>query len=214
MWKFTKLGAEFLVPSLVTMKLIYCEYTDKELVARLRVGDEAALTEIYERYWDKLFVVSVNRIGNQHEAEECVQDVMHKLWLLREKLTIENEDLGGYLAVAVRNQVFNRRLKHHRARLQAEGYVAVESRYPSPEQELIARELAERIDKAINTLPTQCRIVFELKQKEGLTTKEIAGKLNVSENTVKYHLKKANRDIRDNLDVIGLFALFYQLFQK
>lgn len=196
------------------MKPIYCEYTDKELLDRLRGGDEIALGEIYDRYWDKLFVVSVNRMGDQQEAEECVQDVMHKLWLLRKTLTIEGENLGGYLAIAVRNQVFNRRLKRHREHLRAEGYQALGSDYPSPEQELIARELKERIDKAINALPDQCRIVFELKQKEGLNNKDIAEKLNVSENTVKYHLKKANRDIRDNLDVIALLTLFYQFFQK
>ena len=196
------------------MEPSYREYTDKELVARLRQSDEAALTEIYERYWDKLFVVSVNRIGNQLEAEECVQDVLHKLWLLREELTLENEALGGYLAVAVRNQVFNRRLKRHRARLKAEGFEVEVSRYPSPEQELIARELAERIDKAIDALPTQCKIVFELKQKDGLTTKEVAEKLNISENTVKYHVKKAHREIRSHLTLIPFFMAICQLFQK
>src|SRR5690606_11806616 len=98
----------------LTMAGIYEQYTDKELMAMLRQADEAALTEIYNRYWDKLFIVSINRIGDQQEAEECVQDVLYKLWLQRERLHIVNDDLGAYLAVAVRNQVFNRRLKRHR----------------------------------------------------------------------------------------------------
>src|SRR5690606_1082345 len=94
------------------MASIYQHNTDKELVAKLRQGDEAALSEIYERYWDKLFVVAANRLGDQQEAEECVQDVLYKLWRLRETLFIENDNLSAYLAVGVRNQVFNRRLKN------------------------------------------------------------------------------------------------------
>lgn len=190
----------------------YRQHTDKELVARLRTGDEAAFSEIYERYWDKLFVVSVNRMGDMQEAEESVQDVLHKLWLLRETLTVENDDLSAYLAVAVRNQVFNRRLKRHRERLRAAGYESTDAGHPSPEMELMARELQVRIDQAIQRLPTQCRIVFELSRKEGKTMKQIADELDISENTVKYHLKKANRDIRKNLDMVVWLAMILLFF--
>lgn len=190
----------------------YLKYTDHELVARLRTGDEAAFSEIYERYWDKLLVVSVNRLGDMHEAEECVQDVMHKLWLLRETLALKNDDLAAYLAVAVRNQVFNRRLKRHRERLRASGYETADVGHPSPETELMAKELEERIDQAIKRLPPQCRIVFELNRQEGKTMKEIANELDISENTVKYHLKKANRDIRKNLDMVVWLAMILLFF--
>ncbi|WP_262245302.1 RNA polymerase sigma-70 factor [Parapedobacter soli] len=191
------------------MASIYRQYTDQELVARLRHGDEAALSEIYHRYWDKLFVVSMNRIGDQQEAEECVQDVLYKLWLQKERLTIVNADLSAYLAVAVRNQVFNRRLKRHRERLRAQGYVVDYTAHPSPELEMIARELQERIDRAIQALPTQCRIVFQMSRKEGKTTAEIADELAISKDTVKYHLKKANRDIRGKLGTtVWLVAVF------
>lgn len=196
------------------MVSIYQQYTDKELVARLRLGDEAALSEIYNRYWDKLFAVSVNRMGDQQEAEECVQDVLYKLWLIKETLHIANDDLSAYLAVAVRNQVFNRRLRRHRERLRAAGYEVADAGHPSPELELIARELQERIDKAIQALPTQCRIVFEMSRNEGKTTAQIASELSISKDTVKYHLKKANRDIRGNLDIMVWLVAIYCFFQN
>jgi len=191
------------------MASIYQNYTDQELVARLRLGDEAAFSEIFNRYWDKLFVVSVNRMGDQQDAEECVQDVLYKLWLSRETLYIVNDNLAAYLAVAVRNQVFNRRLKNHRERLRALGYEATDNGYASPELELIARELEERIDSAIRALPPQCRIVFEMSRKEGKTMAQIAEELAISENTVKYHLKKATREIRGNLDIHAWMVLVY-----
>ncbi|MFC7524862.1 RNA polymerase sigma factor [Parapedobacter sp. GCM10030251] len=196
------------------MASIYQHNTDKELVAKLRQGDEAALSEIYERYWDKLFVVAANRLGDQQEAEECVQDVLYKLWRLRETLFIENVNLSAYLAVGVRNQVFNRRLKNHRERLRAARFEITDTGHPSPELELIARELEDRIDRAVKNLPSQCRIVFEMSRHEGKTIKQVAEQLAISENTVKYHLKKANRDIRGSLDASIWLVLIYYFFQK
>lgn len=196
------------------MASLYQHHTDKELVAKLRQGEEAALSEIYERYWDRLFTVAANRLGNAQEAEECVQDVLYKLWRLKDTLYVENDDLSAYLAVGMRNQVFNRRLKRHRERLRAAGYEVNDAKQPSPEQLLIAQELQERIDQTINDLPSQCRIVFELSKKEGKTIKQMADQLGISENTVKYHLKKANRDIRGNLDLSVWFAVLFYFFQK
>ncbi|MEC3878111.1 RNA polymerase sigma factor [Parapedobacter sp. 10938] len=194
------------------MASAYRNHNDKELVAKLRQGDEVALSEIYERYWDRLFVVATNRLDNQQEAEECVQDVLYKLWRLREKLHVENDDLSAYLAVGIRNQVFNRRLKRHRERLRETGYEIPETKNPSPEQLLIAQELQQRIDRAIKSLPSQCRIVFELNKTEGKTIKQMANQLGISENTVKYHLKKANRDIRGNLDLGAWLVMLTYFF--
>lgn len=196
------------------MASLYQHHTDKELVAKLRQGEEAALSKIYERYWDRLFTVAANRLGNAQEAEECVQDVLYKLWRLKDTLYVENDDLSAYLAVGMRNQIFNRRLKRHRERLRAAGYEVNDTKQPSPEQLLIAQELQERIDQTINDLPSQCRIVFELSKKEGKTIKQMADQLGISENTVKYHLKKANRDIRGNLDLSVWFAVLFYFFQK
>jgi len=196
------------------MASLYQHHTDKELVAKLRQGEEAALSEIYERYWDRLFTVAANRLGNAQEAEECVQDVLYKLWRLKDTLYVENDDLSAYLAVGMRNQIFNRRLKRHRERLRAAGYEVNDTKQPSPEQLLIAQELQERIDQTINDLPSQCRIVFELSKKEGKTIKQMADQLGISENTVKYHLKKANRDIRGKLDLSVWFAVLFYFFQK
>jgi len=196
------------------MASIYQHHTDKELVSKLRQGDETALSEVYERYWDKLFVVAANRLGDQQEAEECVQDVLYKLWRVRETLFIKNDNLSAYLAVSVRNQVFNRRLKVHRERLRAAGCELADITHPSPELELIARELEDRIEQIVKNLPTQCRIVFEMHRRDGKTIKQVAEQLAISENTVKYHLKKANRDIRGSLNASIWLALIFYFFQK
>ena len=56
---------------------------------------------------------------------------------------------------------------------------------------LIADELRHSLQIAINTLSPECRRVFMLSRVEGKKNKEIAEQLNISINTVKYHLKQA-----------------------
>lgn len=192
----------------------YKIYGDRELVQLLRSGDERILIEIYDRYWEKMLAVAFNRLGNQEDAEECVQDVLYKLWKLRNNFSLSKDERANYLARSIRNQSFNIIDRRHRERSKAEGCKLFEEvNLLSPEREMILRELQQQIDKAINALPSQCQLVFKLSRQEGLSNKQIAEKLAVSENTVKSHLKKANKDIRGNTELLTTLLFITLYFQ-
>jgi len=191
----------------------YKAYGDQELVQLMQGGDERVLIEIYDRYWDKMLAVAFNRLGNQEEAEECVQDVLYKLWKLRHDFSLSKLELANYLSRAIRNQSFNILEQRHRERLKSENYDPVKDiNLLSPERQLMIRELQAQIDNSINALPPQCQLVFKLSRQEGFSNKEIAEKLNLSENTVKSHLKKANKDIQGNIGMLTtlLFIYFFE----
>jgi len=193
----------------------YKLYGDQELVRLMQSGDERVLIEIYGRYWDKMLAVAFNRLGNQEEAEECVQDVLCKLWKLRDEFSLEKVELSHYLARSIRNQSFNMLDRRHRERVRSASYTPAEDvDLLSPERELIIRELQRQIDDSIKALPPQCQLVFKLSRQDGLSNKEIAEKLNLSENTIKSHLKKANKDIRSTMGLLAALLYFYAFFQR
>jgi RNA polymerase sigma-70 factor (family 1) len=193
----------------------YKLYRDQELVQLMRSGDERVLIEIYERYWDRMLAVAFNRLDNQQEAEECVQDVLYNLWKLRDNFELTKMELINYLTRAIRNQSFNILERRHRERLKAADYTFGDNiNHLSPERKLIIRELEKQIDDAINKLPPQCQLVFKLSRQQGLSNKKIAETLNLSENTVKSHLKKANRDIQGNMELLTGLILCYLFFIK
>ncbi len=187
-------------------------YGDQELVLLMKRGDERVLAEIYDRYWEKMLAVAFNRLGNLEEAEECVQDVFYKLWKLRHDFSLEKAELANYLARAIRNQSFNILERRYRERVKSESYTPVEDiNLLSPERQLLIRELQQQIDNSINSLPPQCQLVFKLSRQQGLSNKEISEKLNLSGNTVKSHLKKANKDIQGDMGLLAtlLFCCFF-----
>jgi RNA polymerase sigma-70 factor (family 1) len=192
----------------------YKSYGDQELIQLMQDGDERVLIEIYDRYWDKMLAVAYNRLGNQEEAEECVQDVLYKLWKLRGDFFLAKVELVNYLARAIRNQSFNILDRRYRERIKSENYAPVKDiNLLSPERQLIIRELQEQIDNSIKALPPQCQVVFKLSRQDGLSNKEIAEKLNLSENTIKSHLKKANKDIQGNMRLLSTLMFIYTVFK-
>ncbi len=184
---------------------------DRELVLLLKEGSEPALTALYLRYWDKLLAVATNRLDDPEEAEECVQDVFFRLWQRREDLQLSHS-LATYLAVAVKYRVINAMDKQYRLRNRIERSYPELPEYQvfSAEHYLLEKELQEQLSASINKLPEKCRIVFKLSREHGLTHKQIATELDISEKTVEAHISKAMKDIRSNLAVtVPAFVAYF-----
>lgn len=175
-------------------------YTDDELIARVQADERWAFDELYERYWDKLFVTACNRLGT-FEAEDVVQDVMLSLWHKRKHLTLTSS-LSSYLAVCVKYQVINWLARQKRITAYRSSELLAADAVSSTEDYLDLAELQNRLLLLTNALPEKCRIVFSLSRNDGLSQKEIAAKMQISENTVEYHLKKALKDIREGLKLL------------
>src|SRR4051794_18127370 len=82
----------------------YSYYADDELVQLMGKDDHNAFTEIYNRYWKRLYVLAYDRLRSRELAEDVVQDVLTGLWQRRAQTIIRS--LPAYLATANRYAVF------------------------------------------------------------------------------------------------------------
>ena len=179
-------------------------YDERELLLLLAKGDELAFTEIYNRYWNKLFSVASLKLNNPFEAEELVQDIFLDLWRRRKELEITN-CVSAYLATAVKYKVINMLAKrnHHSCYSEHEEKNSTNTDY-STEQWLSFQELKGRLGKLVTALPEKCRLVFQLSRDAGLSQKAIASELGIAEKTVESHLSKAIQTLR-----LGLKSLLF-----
>lgn len=179
---------------------------DTELVALLKNDNHAAFTELYNRYWKLLFYVAFKRLEVYDEAEEVVQDVFTDIWSRRTTLIIHTS-FKYYLATATQYQVMNRMAKMNRrleaVRLSAKNETT--DQLPA-DQRLLFQELEAQINSLVKELPEKCSLVYQLSRHDGLTNKEIAARLDISEKTVENQITKALARIRKGLGRKSFFS--------
>ncbi|MEJ2879945.1 RNA polymerase sigma factor [Pedobacter sp. GR22-6] len=185
----------------------YNKYSDSELSELFRSGDDTAFKEIYDRYYNLLYLFAYNKLRNTEEAKDAVHDMF--AWMIdhRQKFVLKTS-LSSYLYKSVLNKVFN--IFSHQAIVrkyieQGDYFIEVDS----AETDYLIREkdIADMISQEIANMPPKMREVYELKFNGYLSAKDIAAKLDISENTVNTHLKRAVKKLRDNLGA-AVFVLY------
>lgn len=167
------------------------------ILIRLKNGDELAYKYLYNQYYSKLCRVANFYVKETFISENLVGDLIFAMWENREKLdTIES--LNSYLFTSIRNRCFNYLKQAHVKReisfskVQENQLIySLDSENDLPVGILIEKELEDKIELSINHLPQQTKKVFQLKRTEELSYEEISSQLNISVNTVKYHMKSA-----------------------
>ena len=189
------------------------ELKDEELV-KMFVGsdDQEAFGELVNRYTDKVYRLAYRITGDPTDAEEVLQEVFI---ILVEKLgTFRSESKFStwlYRVASNASYMFLRNGKKYQ-----KGSVSLDDYKPyndygvlegveesdwstTPDSQLLNREGTEKIEKAISELPEDYRIVFHMKDVEGMTSKEIAKALGLSLPAVKSRVLRARLFLRDRL---------------
>lgn len=168
------------------------EYIE-QLLRRLSLeGDEQAFEILFKLFYERLVNFSLNYVHSREVAEEVISDVFVKIWNNRKELpAIAN--LETYLYVAVKNQSLNYCSKMSGYVVSPAGDLFLENHQDSfdPEKELEFRELQLDLDKAVEGLPAQCKVVFKLIKEDGFKYKEVAEILGLSIRTVETQLTRA-----------------------
>lgn len=185
----------------------YNSYSDSELIALIREGDKAAYAKVYERYFRVLYVHAFKKLQNEEEAKDLIQELFTTLWAKRAFIA-ENVNMAAYLYTSVRNRVldsFSHRKIEDRYIVSLQRHIDNDN--VAADQELLEKELVTVIENEIKALPPKMREIFELSRKNNLSHKEIAEKLDVSEQTVSKQVTNALKRLRTKLGA-HLFLLF------
>ena len=158
----------------------------ENLLVSVSENDDYAFRVFYDLYYRSVFRFAYYFLRNREACGEVVSNVFVAVWKSRVALRrIENID--AYLYVVARNEA-NRYLKESRTRRRC---LSPPHSEDAPDSRLIEAEVEELVRRLINDLPERCRTVFLLNRQEGLSSREIAEALSLSESTVRVQIKIA-----------------------
>ena len=153
---------------------------EKELLLRLRSGDEAAFRKLFDVYYKYLTVTAYRYLHESEKAKDMAQEAFVELWSRRENLQI-NTGLKAYLRQAVVNKCLNYLKREKRLDFSENDNLPDTPIAPDAHQELEAADMQQAIQMAIDKLPDRCRIIFCMSRfEEKKRTRRLRKKLGIS----------------------------------
>ncbi len=173
---------------------IYASYDSLYLLKLLAENDSLAFTEIYDRYWEKLYAIAYNRLKEIQTAEDIVHDAFLSLWQNRHKQDINN--LESYLASATKYLVLAAIRKKELSRKYTHSVSPSHLYEPLTELQIHNKYILEMVKEEIEKLPEKCKLIFKYSREEEMPVKQIAEKLNLSPKTVENQIGKALKKLK------------------
>lgn len=185
---------------------------DEETLLRLKNGDKRTFEALYWKYSGKLHNFVLSLLYDKSLAEDITQTCFLKIWEHRGNIDIK-KSFSAYLFTIARNLVYDETERS----LRADEYATrlqdfLETGSDHTEKEIDAIFMESEIDKYIDQLPAERRRIFLLSRKDGLTNKEIAARLSISEKTVETQIYRSIKYLKEKLGfLLVLQALVFLL---
>ncbi len=184
---------------------------EKQLLDSLKKGDQEAIRVVIQKYHDKLFSVANRICNNPADAEEILQDVymiaLNKIDRFEERSTLSTWLYRITVNAALMKLRSQRSTKSN---IPIDGYTALlgedenvlrfDGEMRSPDENLMTKELYEKIRTSVEDLPEIYQSVFFLRDVQGYSIKETSKMLHTTPAAIKSRLHRSRFFLREKLN--------------
>jgi len=181
--------------------------TEQELLKQLQAGNESAFTEIYTRYWERLFFLAHKRLSSADDAKEIIQNIFFTLWQKRERLQIQN--LSLYLAAMTRYAVYRYLGNRKRREGVIRDFGVGEAKRTAVEFDIENKQLLDILTQFTADLPENYRIIFLHHKLLDRPLDQVAEELGVSSRTAERYVDKVMSIMRSHRSKLA--SVFFML---
>lgn len=182
------------------------------------LSDIQNFNQLFNEYNERFIRFAFGYVKERAVAEDFVSEAFMTYWENRQELSSDSNP-PAYILTIIRNKCLNH-LQHLKTRhrikeeIQSHSNWVLQTKITTLEacdpDFIFSEEIQELIHSALQKLPEKTRHVFLLSRDHGLTYKEIADKINLSQKAIEFHVSKALVQLRISLkDFLPLFIFFY-----
>lgn len=183
------------------------EVTDASLVSAFRAGDKEAFVELLNRYSEKVHNLSIRITRSEEDAEEVLQDVFVTVYNKIEKFEGKSAFSSWLYRITVNTSFMKLRKRKQNNAISMEEVSPgirenwVGGRSDSADVNYICsrHELRAELERAIAKLPEEYRVIFVLRDVDGMSNQEVGEILNLSVPAVKSRLHRSRLMLRKRL---------------
>lgn len=183
-------------------------------------GDESGFTRIYNQYAGNLFRYGKKFNTDDQIVDDAVQEVFVELYMKRDTLGENIQNLKAYLFVALKNNLLKKSLKEKKSPvLSMENYSKLDFNIEYDIQETlinseIKSEASQKLSSAIDQLSKKQKEIIYLKFEEELDYPEIAKILQISIESARKQIYRAIKNLRQSIESDGVKILLSIFFKK
>ena len=181
---------------------------ESKLLVALASGDSGAFEDLYRKYHRRLYFFALKLSNNQHEAEELVQSVFVSVWETRQTVDTA-KSFSAYLFIIARNRFYDMLRRRVTESCYAD-YMLQQNNLTGDdvEKQIEDKEINEIINRLLQQIPERRQEIFRMSRDENLSYKQIAEKLQISENTVDTQIRNTLNFLRKELPKYLMLLLF------
>lgn len=177
-------------------------YSDSELMRQIVLGDQAAFSDMYHRYKDRMYYYFYRMLGNSpDQANDFLQELFLKLIEKPESYNPAYPFQTWLYSVA--NNMCKNEYRRRGIRQEYNEYQALDQKFDYPNESVIEPEqLIEKVFQTLDQLGEEHRSAFLLRYREGFSIKEVSEILALPEGTVKSRLFYAKKLLSGKLEYL------------
>lgn len=171
--------------------------SDKSLMDRMRVGEQQAMTEIFDRYAGLVYSVALRVLKDNGQAEDVMQEIFFQLWRNPDSFSFSRGTLATWLLVVARNRAIDHLRQRRPGEPVEEVTVASATNLQSEAERNI---LMQRVRGILEGLPEEQQQSLQMAFFEGLSHSEIAERTGQPLGTIKTRIRSALIGLRKRLE--------------
>jgi RNA polymerase sigma factor (sigma-70 family) len=189
----------------------FTDYNLSNLWAALRNGDRDSFIELYDKFYQRLYIYGFKIARNKELVKDCIQDMFLEIWKKRDAL-LHVESLEPYLLTYLRRKIYKELRKEEN--FSSDAYIP-ESEDASYEDLLLRneslKEKRDRLNIELNNLTPTQRDILKMLYYEGMSYDEIADYTSSSKRTIYNHIYQAFETLKKNVKFLLIISSLISL---
>jgi RNA polymerase sigma-70 factor (family 1) len=161
--------------------------------------NEQSFTWLFNAYWEKVYSICYQNTNSHEDSRELTQNIFKSLWERRNDIKITGNP-EHYLMRSAKLQVINfyrdNKIQEEYHNYFYQAYCDIDH---CTENEVLFNQLNDKLGMLVDSLPCQCKNIYQLSRENNLSNKQIADVLGISVKTVEYHLANASKLLKNSL---------------